>query len=208
MNERNRARADQRLGQDRNRRARPRAARDGHRDSLHRRHRESDSGGRGTGGGCLLVHRVPGGDGRPRQDPAPEDSRRPARAARCRLRDDARARHRGNRPAGRQPLSVRADGCEAGLRPRDSDREHRHRRTGDAAGGGQEPCMGDRRRRCGRLRRGARGASRGQSGHAGHAVPSRGQGVRAHCTLRRRDRRLPRRTGRHGCARRPRSPAP
>ena len=52
----------------------------------------------------------------------------------------------GNRPAGRQPLSVRADRGECGLRARDRDREHRRRRSGDAASRREEPCVGDGRR--------------------------------------------------------------
>ena len=61
------------------------------------------------------------------------------------IRDDARAcgvdegaRHRADRSAGGQPLSVRGDGRERrGLRR--LHREHRHRRTGDDPRGGEEP---------------------------------------------------------------------
>ena len=76
---------------------------------------------------------------RPRQDAAPEDPRRPARAAR---RDDAghgRPRHRTDRPAGREPVSVREATASPDCTHGGRDREHRHRRPGDAARRGQEP---------------------------------------------------------------------
>ncbi len=47
-------------------------------------------------------------------------------------------RHRDDRPAGGQPLSLRGDGG-GGRRLRRLHREHRHRRPGDAALGGEEP---------------------------------------------------------------------
>ena len=200
MNGRTRARPHQRLGQDRNRRIRPGPERAGHRDPLDRRHREAAPRRGSPGGRGLLLHRIPGDDGRPGQDPASADPRRPSRAARHRLGSDARARDCRHRPAGRQSLSVRADRGAAGLRPRHRDREHRHRRTGDAARSGEEPRVGHRRRRCGRLRPGAGGAAHGRGGRARHTVPARGQGVRAHRPLRRRHRHLPRRAGRYGRA--------
>ena len=43
-----------------------------------------------------------------------------------------------DRPAGRQPLSVRGDGRQGRLHARRRDREHRHRRPGDGALGGEE----------------------------------------------------------------------
>ncbi len=49
-----------------------------------------------------------------------------------------RARDRDDRPAGGQPLSVRGDGREGRLHARRRDREHRHRRAGDGALGGEE----------------------------------------------------------------------
>ena len=68
----------------------------------------------------------------------------------------AQARHPADRPAGRESVSVRADGRETGLHLRGRDREHRHRRAGDGARRGQESRIGDGRRRSGRLRPGAR----------------------------------------------------
>ena len=50
----------------------------------------------------------------------------------------ARARHRDDRPARRQPLSVRGDRRQGRLHARRRDREHRHRRPGDGALGGEE----------------------------------------------------------------------
>ena len=50
-----------------------------------------------------------------------------------------RARHRADRPGGGQPLSVRATVAQARLHAGRGDREHRHRRPGDAARRGQEP---------------------------------------------------------------------
>ena len=43
-----------------------------------------------------------------------------------------------DRPAGRQPLPVRGDGRQARLHAGRRDREHRHRRPGDGALGGEE----------------------------------------------------------------------
>ena len=109
---------------------------------------------------------------------------------------------------GGQPLSVRGDGGAARLRPRHRRREHRRRRPGDAARGGEEPRMGGGRGRRARLRRGARRAARGRNRRPGHALPARGQGVRAHRALRRCDRELSRGAGRHRPRPRRRSPAP
>ena len=75
-------------------------------------------------------HRLPGNDGRPREDPASEGARRPARDPR---RPRSRRRHGdardpSDRSARGQPLSVRGDGrarrgvCRL-------HREHRHRRA-------------------------------------------------------------------------------
>ena len=75
------------------------------------------------------------------------------------VRDDAehtaaaqRARHRADRPAGGQPLSVRGDRGE-GRAVRRLHREHRHRRAGDDPRGRQEPRRRDRGRRCRRTTR-------------------------------------------------------
>ena len=67
-------------------------------------------------------------------------------------------RHRDDRPPRRQPLSVRGDGRQGRLHPGRRDREHRHRRPGDGAIGGEEL---ERRRgadRCLAVRRRARRA--------------------------------------------------
>ena len=50
----------------------------------------------------------------------------------------AAARHPADRPRRRQPVPVPRDGGQAGLHARRRDREHRHRRPGDGALGGQE----------------------------------------------------------------------
>ena len=50
----------------------------------------------------------------------------------------ASARHPADRPRRRQPLSVPRDGRAARLHARRRDREHRHRRPGDGARGGEE----------------------------------------------------------------------
>ena len=67
-------------------------------------------------------------------------------------RGDAGGRHRPDRPGGRQPVPVPRDG-RARRAVRRGDREHRHRRAGDDALGGQEPRAGRGGRRSGRLRR-------------------------------------------------------
>ena len=113
-----------------------------------------------AGARSLELHRLSRDHGRARQDAASEDPRRPARPARHRRCGHGAARHRAHRPAGRQSLSVRGDGRAAGLQLRGGDREHRHRRAGDAARRGQEPRSRRGGRRSGRLRRGARGARR------------------------------------------------
>ena len=81
-----RPRAYQRVGQDRDRRVRPRPARARYRDPLHRRHRGASRRRGRAGGRDRLVHRVPGDDGWPRQDAAPEGPRRSSRAPRHRCR--------------------------------------------------------------------------------------------------------------------------
>lgn len=87
---------------------------------------------------CRRGHGIPGNDGRPRQDAAPEGAWRPAgprRRGRC---GHGRARHRRDRPAGAEPLSVRSGHRPGRLHPGRRGGEHRHRRTGDAALGSEE----------------------------------------------------------------------
>ena len=110
-------------------------------------------------------HRLPRNHGRARQDAAPEDPRRPARPPRHRRCGDGRARHRAHRPAGGEPLSVRRHHRPPGVQLRGGDREHRHRRPGDAARRGQEPRRRAGGGRPGRLRRAARGARRTRGRH-------------------------------------------
>ena len=67
------------------------------------------------------------------------------------LRGDGRARHRADRPAGREPLPVRGDGGAKGADHADLHREYRHRRPGDDPRGGEEPPLRHRGDRPGRL---------------------------------------------------------
>ena len=144
-----------RLRQDRPDRLRPRARRARRRARLDRRHRAGACGGR------------PGGDATSPTSPAfPEmmDGRvktlhPKVHGGLLAMREqpgacggDAGARHRADRPAGRQPLSVRGDGRQ-GRRLRGLHREHRHRRPGDDPRRGQEPRRRRRGGRPGRLRR-------------------------------------------------------
>jgi phosphoribosylaminoimidazolecarboxamide formyltransferase/IMP cyclohydrolase len=136
-------RPDQRLRQDRYRRLCPRPAGARRRAPLHRRHLPSaaEAGFRSRrsrstpafpemmDGRVKTLHpRIHGG----------------ILGRRGRRRRDARARDRAHRPGRGQPLPLRADRRQAGLRPGDGHREHRHRRPGAAARGGQEPCLGHR----------------------------------------------------------------
>ncbi len=117
----------------------------------------------------------------------PQDPRRPARPARRRRRGHGEARHRADRPARRESLSVRR---RPSRRPdctyARGHREHRHRRPGDGARRGEESRVGRGGRRSGRLRAGARRARRERRRHQHrHALAPRRQGVRAHGAVRR-----------------------
>ena len=86
------------------------------------------------------LHRLSGNARRPRQDAAPEGARRHPRAARPGRARAALAAHAipTDRSRRGQSLSVSRDGRQAGLHARRRDREHRHRRPGDGARGGEE----------------------------------------------------------------------
>ena len=75
----------------------------------------------------------------------------------------ARAWHRAHRPPGGEPVPVRGHRGAARMQLRRGGREHRHRRPGHAARGGQEPRVGAGGRRPGRLRAAARGARRARA---------------------------------------------
>ena len=186
-------RAAQRFEQRRSDRVRAGAAQARRGNALHGRHRNAA----GTAAACRSrrspPHGLPGDHGRPRQDAASEDPRRPARTSRRRRRRDAPARHRADRPAGRQSLSVRCDDREAGLHLRGRDREHRHRRSRDGARRGEESRSRRGDRRSARLLRSA-GRARAQRRRAlrGDAQTSRREGIRAHGQLRLRGRELSR----------------
>ena len=78
--------------------------------------------------------------GRPREDAAPEDPRRPARPARHRRRASM-AQH-GIAPIDLLVVNLypfEETVARPGLHARRRDREHRHRRPGDGARGGEEP---------------------------------------------------------------------
>ena len=100
-----------RFRQDRADRIRPGAGRPRRRTGLDRRHREGDRRGRAEGQGRLRPHRLSRDDGRPGQDAASQGAWRPARDPRQQgtCRGDEGARHRADRSAGGQPLSVRGD---------------------------------------------------------------------------------------------------
>ena len=95
------------------------------------------------------------------------------------------------------------------MHARRGDREHRHRRPGDAALGGEEPRACRRRGRS----RGLRGAARselhanGSDASSHDALRACAQGVLAYRRVRRRDQRLSRRRSRRGHAG-AQSPAP
>ena len=97
-----------------------------------------------------------------------------------------------DRPPRRQPLSVRGHRREARLHARRRDREHRHRRPGDGALGGEE--LEGRRggdRRVAVRRRARRAAARRQAVSDETQLRARGGRVQPHQQLRRRDQRLP-----------------
>ena len=176
-------------------RLRARPGRAGRRAALDRRHRE---GARRRGARRhrrRRLHRLSRDARRAREDAAPEGARRASsRAAISRRTVDAiaRARHPDDRPGGREPLSVPRDRGEARLHARRGDREHRHRRSVDAALGGEEPrrtsassSIRPTTRRCSRSC-----DARQRRARAGDALPPRAEGLRAHRRLRRRDRQL------------------
>ncbi len=173
-----------------------RAGRPGRGTALHRRQCARAARSRPAGARSARNHRLSRDHGRPHQNAASAHSRRPARTARHRRCRDGRARHRADRPAGGQPVSLRTDRGAARLRPGRSHREHRHRRSGHAARRGQEPCPRGGAGRSRRLRAVDRGAARRGRHHAGAAPAAGGQGLRAHRALRRSDRRLAGRAGR------------
>jgi hypothetical protein len=132
------------------------------------------------------IHRLSRTDGRAAQDTASARARRPAGPPRQRRAGDAGARHRADRPAGGQSVSVRRDHRAPGLQLPAGDREHRRRWPGDAARRGQESCRRHRSwcdpattPRAGRDRRLRRHLDR-------HPLAPRSQGVRAHRALRHR----------------------
>ena len=86
---------------------------------------------------------LPGDHGRPSENSASEDTRRAAGAPRRRRRRHARARHRADRSARGQSLSVCRDRRAARLQLRRCGREHRHRRPGDGARRRKESRVGD-----------------------------------------------------------------
>ena len=128
----------------------------------------------------------------PREDTASKGAWRAARRARQRRARSAisRARHRADRSAGGQSLSVRGNGRQ-GRRLRGVHREHRHRRAGAHSRRGQEPRRGDGHRRSGRLRARASGDAAERRRHDARRAPgARRQGLRAHGSLRRGDQPL------------------
>ena len=112
----------------------------------------------------------------------PEGAWRPARDPRQQgtCGRDEGARHRADRSARGQPLSVRSDRRQ-GRRLRGVHREYRHRRAGDDPRRGQEP----RRRRRGGRGRGLSGRARRtrrqqRRHHAASAPQARGKSLCAH----------------------------
>ena len=172
----------------------PVAAAARHRAAVDRRHGEG-AGRRGPAGHrCRQLHRIPRDARRPREDAA--SARCTAASSRAatspRIVDALRAHAiPTDRPRRRQSLPVPRDGRQARLHARGRDREHRHRRAGDGARGGEELAARRRRRRSGGLSDGARRA-RGERRRRCRrdAFRAGAEGVRAHGRLRRRDREL------------------
>ncbi len=168
------------LGQDRHRRPREGPRGRGCRDPLHRRHREGDARRGREGDRRQRVHGVARGDGRPREDAAPARPRRLVDArARLRSRRAREPRRQADRPRGREPLPLRADG-RARRRARRGRREHRHRGSLDGAQRSEEP----RARHGGHRPRRLRGGPRGRHERSRHEprAPSapRREGLRPH----------------------------
>ena len=131
------------------------------------------------------VHRLSRDHGRARQDAAPARAWRPAGAARHRRCRHGEARHPAHRSAGGEPVSVRGHRGQTGLHLRRRHREHRHRRPRDGACRVEEPRIGHRGRRSGRLRaRAGRSRSQRRRHQHRHARLARRQGVRAHGEVR------------------------
>ena len=110
------------------------------------------------------LHRLPGNAGWPGQDPASEGAWRHPGAARF-SRACGRAGtawHSDHRHGRGEPLSVRADRVARRMLAGRRDREHRHRRPGDAAFVGQEPQGRGGAVRPGRLCAGAGATAVGQ----------------------------------------------
>ena len=136
------------------------------------------------------LHRLPRDHGRAREDAPPAPLRGAARAPRRRRppAGSRRAADRAGRPRVRQPLPVRADRRPRRRERGRGDREHRHRRPDDDPRGRQEPRLRGRRGRSGGLRARARRAARvRRQALAADAPTARGEGVRLHRALRRRD---------------------
>ena len=155
-------RADQRFRQDRRSRlrARPRCPRLP--PPVHGRHCEAARGRRADGHRGRGLHGLSRDPRRPRQDPQPAHPCGPAGTSRHAGAHEGacRARHRPHRDRRGQPLPVRGDRREGRLHVRRCDREHRHRRPGNAARVGQEPRLGHGGRRPGRLRARARSGAK------------------------------------------------
>ena len=123
--------------------------------------------------------RVPGDDGRPGQDAAPDGARRPPRASAT--RPTTRAALDAHGIAAIDLVVVNLYPFEAtvaaGADYDDLHREHRHRRPGDAPLGGQEPRLRHGRHRRRGLRAGARRARRAHDGATTPRLPP-GAGAR------------------------------
>ena len=144
------------------------------------RHRHGDRRGRHPGDRGRRHHRRPAHPRPPGRHAAPEDPRRdPGRPLEgVARRRHGHLRHPAVRPRGLEPLPVRAG-------PR--HRDHRRRRPGDGAGGGEEPRVRHRRHRRVAVRAVARGARRQrQHGRRRHPPRARRRRVRQHRGVRRR----------------------
>ena len=186
------------LRQVRHRRARPRAGRPRGRPGVVGRHRGRPARRRPGGDRPVRAHGVRPDPRAPGRHAAPQGARgHPGRPVRPRPPGrHGRAGHRAVRPRGRERLPVRHRHRRLrprGRRPRGRDR---HRRSGHDPRRGQEPRLGRRAHRPGRLPGRARRAAGRRAGQRGHAAPAGAHGVRPHRRLRRRGGRVVRRTGR------------
>ena len=108
------------------------------RTAVHRRHRQGIARRRPGGTRRHRGHRLSGNDGRPGQDPAPDGPRRPAGP---RGTDDAVMAEHGIAAIDLLVLNLYPFEARHGrsrLQAGRRGREHRHRRPGDAAFGGEE----------------------------------------------------------------------